>query len=147
MFTSAGEQMNPPYPFTYQSFEYFLSQNQLKGSRCLACGAIYLPPRAICRRCHAERMEWISLTGEGKLAAFTAIAVGPSDRVEQGFDRSHPYLSGIVELEEGVRVAANILGLDAHHPEAIQIGIPVMVEFLQTKAEETRKTTLAFRPI
>jgi uncharacterized OB-fold protein len=92
-------------------------------------------------------MEWISFSGEGTLAAFTAISVGPSHMVEQGFDRTHPYVSGIVELEDGVRVAANILGVDAHHPEAIQIGIPVKVEFLQSTAEETRKTTLAFRPI
>ena len=98
-----------PYPFTYHSFEHFLSQQQLKGSRCLACGAVYLPPRAICRRCHADRMEWISFSGEGKSAAFTAISVGPTPMVEQGFDRSHPYIAGIVELEEGVRIAASIL--------------------------------------
>jgi uncharacterized OB-fold protein len=90
-------------------------------------------------------MEWISFTGDGKLAAFTAIAVGPSDRVKQGFDRSHPYLSGIVELEEGVRVAASILGMDAHHPESIQIGIRLRIEFLHSTEEKTPKTTLAFR--
>jgi uncharacterized OB-fold protein len=91
-------------------------------------------------------MEWVEMKGKGKLAAFTCIAIGPPFMIKEGYDRKHPYVSGVVELEEGVRVVARIEGMDASKPETIEIGAPLEVEFLHRGEGEDSTTSLAFRP-
>jgi uncharacterized OB-fold protein len=66
--------------------------------------------------------------------------------IREGYDRKHPYVSGVVELEEGAKVVGRIEGVDGTRPETIKIGIPLNVEFLH-RGEGTSSTTfLAFRP-
>lgn len=130
-------------PFTAASFYQFLNEKKLMGSCCEECGAIYLPPRAICPDCHGDRMNWVQMRGEGKLAAFTSIAIAPTFMVEQGYGRDNPYVSGIVQLEEGVKISARILGVDPGDPASIRIGIPLTVDFIDTGEEKTSQ--LAFR--
>lgn len=88
-------------------------------------------------------MEWVALSGEGKLAAFTAVHIAPTFMTQQGYGRDKPYVTGVVELEEGVKISARILGVDAKKPEAIQVGTPVEVEFFQEEA----RVSLGFRPV
>ncbi len=64
---------------------------------------------------------------------------------EQGFDRKNPYISGIVELEEGTNISARITGLDAMKPNEIKIGAPLNVDFVEFGEGETKKTYLAFK--
>jgi uncharacterized OB-fold protein len=91
-------------------------------------------------------MEWVEMKGKGKLVAFTSIAIGPPFMIKEGYDRKHPYVSGVVELEEGTKVVARIEGVDGSKPETIKIGAPLKVEFLH-RGEGTEATTfLAFRP-
>ncbi|MCK4964767.1 MAG: OB-fold domain-containing protein, partial [Dehalococcoidia bacterium] len=87
--------------------------------------------------------EWVEMKGKGKLAAFTAVAVGPSFTIEEGYDRDNPYLVGIVELDEGPKVSGRIRGLDARKPENIEVGTPLTVEFMEQ--EEGGRCFVAFR--
>jgi len=128
--------------FSDLSYEQFLNDEKLMGSRCKKCGALFLPPRSICVECYGNEMEWVEMQGEGKLVAFTCIAVAPPSMIEEGYDREHPYCVGVVELEEGVRVDARVEGVDVSRPEAIKIGTPVTVKFLH-KGEQI---FLAFKP-
>ncbi len=132
-------------PFTAASFEQFLSEKKLMGTRCPHCNALFLPPRAICPRCHDDGLEWVELSGEGTLVAFTSIHIAPSIMLAEGYSRDNPYLVGVVELAEGVRISAQILGADAAHPETVEIGSPVRVEFIERGEGESKKTALAFR--
>jgi len=132
-------------PFNDISYERFLSENKLMGSRCLKCGVLSVPPRSICIRCYGSEMEWVEMKGKGNLAAFTCIAIGPPFMIREGYDRKHPYVSGVVELEEGVRVVARIEGVDGSKPETIKIGTPLKVEFLHRGEGEKSTTFLAFR--
>lgn len=132
-------------PFTAASFNQFLNQKKLAGSRCKDCGTLYLPPRAICPNCHKNQMEWIELGGEGRLAAFTSIYVAPTFMVKQGYGRENPYVAGIVALDEGVKISARILGVDARHPTGIHIGAPMTVEFLEQGEGDQKTYALAFR--
>lgn len=132
--------------FSDISYEQFLNEEKLMGSRCKQCGAFYVPPRPICIKCYASEMEWVQTKGKGKLAAFTCIAVGPPFMMEEGYDRTRPYVSGVVELEEGARVVARIEGVDGSKPETIKIGTPLRVEFLHRGEGEDSATFLAFRP-
>jgi len=91
-------------------------------------------------------MEWAQMKGKGKLVAFTCIAVGPPYMIKEGYDRQHPYCSGVVELEEGVRVVARIEGVNTNKPETIKVGTPLTVQFLHRAEGENLKTFLAFKP-
>jgi uncharacterized OB-fold protein len=91
-------------------------------------------------------MEWVEIKGKGRIAAFTCIAIGPPFMIKEGYDRKHPYVCGVVELDEGVRVVARIEGVDGTRPETIKIGAPVKIEFLDRGGDEDSTTFLAFRP-
>lgn len=129
-------------PFTAASYNQYLQEKKLMASRCENCSALFLPPRAICPQCHHDRMAWQPMSGQGKLAAFTAVHIAPTHMTQQGFGRGNPYLSGVVELAEGVKISARITGLDATKPETIKIDTLLQVEFL----EHNDQTYLAFRP-
>jgi uncharacterized OB-fold protein len=64
---------------------------------------------------------------------------------EQGFDRHNPYLTGIVELDEGVKVSARLLGFDGKQPSEVRIGTPVTVEYIRIGEGQEAKTQIAFR--
>lgn len=133
-------------PFNDISYEGFLSEDKLMGSKCRKCGALFVPPRSICVKCYGSEMDWVEMKGKGKLVAFTCIAIGPPFMIKEGYDRKHPYVSGVVELEEGVKVVARIEGVDVTNPETIRIGTPVKVEFLHRGEGENSTTFLAFKP-
>ena len=134
-------------PFTAASFNQYLAEHKLMGTRCPACDATYLPPRAICPTCHGDALAWVELAGRGKLAAFTSIYVGPSAMVAEGYDRNNPYVSGVVELDEGAKISARILGVDAKHPDVAWIGTPVAVTFLDRGEGDAKSATLAFTAV
>mgnify|MGYP001113942831 CR=1 FL=1 len=133
-------------PFSDISYNQFLNEEKLMGSRCKKCGTLFAPPRSICIKCYSTDMEWVEMKGKGKLAGFTCIAVGPPFMIKEGYDRKHPYCSGVVELEEGVRVVARIEEVDTSKPETIKVGMPLSVKFLHRGEGENSKTFLAFKP-
>lgn len=129
-------------PFTAASFNQFLREKKLMASRCTECRALYLPPRAICPACHGDRLEWEEMIGKGRLAAFTGVHITPTFMAQQGYGRGAPYIAGIVELEEGVKISARIVGLDASKPETLTVGTPLAVDYL----ENGDTVYLAFKP-
>jgi uncharacterized OB-fold protein len=133
-------------PFSDISYDEYLKEEKLMGSRCKACGAHFVPPRSICITCYSSDMEWVELSGHGKLAAFTCIFVAPPSMITQGYNRKNPYCTGVVELEEGGRVDARIEGVNAANPEAITVGMPLKATFLHRDEGDRRETTLAFTP-
>lgn len=133
-------------PFNDISYERFLSEDRLMGSRCRKCGALSVPPRSVCIKCYGSEMEWVEMEGRGKLVAFTSIAIGPPFMTREGYDRKRPYVCGVVELDRGARVVGRIEGVDGSKPETIKIGTPVKAEFLHRGEGENAMTFLAFRP-
>jgi uncharacterized OB-fold protein len=131
-------------PFSAASFDKYLSEHKLMAARCTQCGGLYVPPRAICPTCQSEELEWVETSGTGKLAAFTVIYSGPTFMMEQGFDRKNPYVSGIVELEEGPRISARITGLDPAKPAEIRIGTSLSLDFVEVGEGGAKKVYLAF---
>ena len=117
------------------------------GSHCTACNKDFLPPRAICPHCHSDQLTWIELSGKGKLAAFTSIFIAPTAMIEAGYGRENPYIAAVVELDEGVKISAQVLGMDASKPQEIKIGTPLQVEFIERGEGESKKTFLAFRAV
>lgn len=132
-------------PFTAHSFQHYLGQGKLKASRCLNCQRIYLPVRSLCPDCGGLDLEWVDLSGQAKLAAFTSVYIGPTFMNEEGFSRQKPYLTGIVELEEGPRISARLLGLTPEEPEGIKIGMPLIFTVHEIGEGDSSTFQLAFR--
>jgi uncharacterized protein len=122
--------------FTEESFQLFLSEGKLMGSRSMETGEVFVPPRPMCPRTFNMDMEWIELSGKGQLAAYTAVYIGPTAMIDAGYDRSNPYCTGIVRLEEGPSISAQILGVDASQPQTIAIGTPLKVTFIERRLDE-----------
>lgn len=133
---------NEFYSLAYQRS---LAERRLTGSRCAKCGATYVPPKPICGKCGTRDMKLIEAGKKGKIAGFTVISVGSPLMVEEGYDREHPYATGVIELEDGCRVSARILDVDVAHPENIKIGTPVTAEFIEAEHGGEKRTFLAFR--
>jgi uncharacterized OB-fold protein len=133
-------------PFNDTSYEQFLKELKIMGSKCKKCGALALPPRPICISCINSEMEWVRFKGIGRLAAFTSIAVAPPYMAKEGFGRTNPYVVGVVELQEGVKTVARIVGVDAKKPEQIKIGTPLKAEFLEKGEGPEKQTILVFKP-
>ena len=130
-----------------------LGEHKLLGARCTRCGHLSLPPKPACPRCHGEEQELVEMKGKGKLVAYTVIAVGSPLMVEEGYGREKHYCSGIVELEEGVRICARISGVDTSRPEQIKIGTPLELEYVKASHaadpthEAGERTFLSFRAL
>jgi uncharacterized OB-fold protein len=132
-------------PFNDASYEQYLCEGLLMASQCVRCGMLSFPPRHICAQCHASENRWVELRGTGSLAAFTSIFVAPPKMVGQGFDRDHPYVVGVVELDEGVRAVARIVGVEAKKPEGIIVGTRLQVVFPDAR-DSGERACLFFRP-
>jgi uncharacterized OB-fold protein len=133
--------------FTHDAFERLLAEHKLMAARCGNCGALYLPPRPLCPACYGDEMAWTPLGGKGVLAAFTTVHIAPTEMIAAGYGRDNPYCAGIVQLEEGPSISAQILGVDAGQPEDIAIGTPLKAAFLERGEGEARRTFLAFEPV
>ena len=79
----------------------------LVGGKCSNCGKMYYPIKKVCRVCGSRDFEETKLSDKGKLVSFTVIRSPPS-----GYEEYVPYVVGIVELEEGVRVISQIVDCD-----------------------------------
>lgn len=136
--------------FTAAAFYRFLADRKLMGTHCRDCGGLYLPPRAICPQCHSSSMDWYEFSGQGELAAFTSVFIGPARMSAAGYTRDNPYLTGIVRLAEGPMISARLIGLPADDPASIQIGAPVRVAFLHEESAHggaaNTGSVLAFEP-
>jgi len=134
-------------PFNDISYNQFLNESKLMGSKCKKCGARSVPPRPLCTKCYGTEMEWVEVPGRGKLAAFTCIYIAPPFMAAQGYGRDNPYISGVIELEDGGRVDARIEGLDPERPEEIRVGAPMKVKFIRGKDAGSEETYLGFEPV
>jgi uncharacterized OB-fold protein len=85
-----------------------LSEGRLITTRGRSSGRLTFPPKPFCPHDWGGEIEWVELSGRGKLYAQTVIHAVPA-----AFAREAPLRNGIVDLTEGVRVAARILGAPA----------------------------------
>ncbi len=138
--------MTPSEEFDVAAFQRFLDQRKLMASRCQRCGALYVPPRPLCRVCHGRDMGWQELSGIGRLVGFTVIHVASSAMIREGYGRNNPYITGIVALAEGPRMAARLVGMDAGKPQDIKIGTEVQASFQEYASDRQRHVTLVFQP-
>ena len=92
------------------------SRYRLLGNECIKCKHKYTPKKFVCN-CGSEEFKEIEYSGKGKLYSYTVVYAAP-----EGHERNTPYALGVVTLDEGVGVIAQIVDVDF---EEIKIGMPL----------------------
>lgn len=99
---------------------------------CRPCARSYWYPRDFCPRCGSRDVEWRQASGKGRLYTYAiqyrAFHPGWNDEV--------PYVTALIELEEGVRIFSNLIGIEAD-PKVIRCEMAVEVVFEDVTAEIT----------
>jgi len=83
------------------SFGEFFRQfkgGNIVGIKCPQCGRVYLPPRPVCGNCYEEMHEWINVSDEGTIRAFTVVYNSITDPVT-GRPRKTPYGMALIQLD------------------------------------------------
>lgn len=130
-----------------KDFYKALETQQLIGSICQDCGHKVTPQRQICPNCLGSHTQVIELSGTGSLAAFTVIYSPSLMMAQAGYDAKHPYCVGIVKLDEGPKISAQILDLDVNQPENIKIGTRMSMTTITRGESEKALSFLAFKPV
>jgi len=110
-------------------------QHRLLIQRCKQCGTLRHPPRPMCSECRSYEWDVLDASGRGTVYSFV---VNHYPQVP-AFD--YPLAVGLIELEEGTRLVANVIGVE---PSEIQVGMPVEVEWID---HDPDLSLPAFRPV
>ncbi|GAA5232139.1 Zn-ribbon domain-containing OB-fold protein [Verticiella sediminum] len=97
-------------------------EHKLLIRQCKDCGALHFMPRHLCPECWSNRLGWVQSKGTGTVYSFSIIRRAPLP----AFAATTPYVTALIELDEGPRMVANILGDDAL---SVGIGDRVSVVF------------------
>lgn len=126
-----------PRPAMTQDNAFFFEgarQDKLLIQRCASCGVLRHPPRPACPEC--QSFEWDTVESSGRGTVFSFVVVHHPQ--VPAFD--YPLPIAVIELEEGTRLVADLIGVD---PAQVHIGMPVVAEMV---AVDTELTLPMFRP-
>lgn len=98
--------------------------------RCRSCGAWRYPPRPTCPPCGSGDFAWEPVAGTGEVYSFTVL----HQVYHPGFADEVPYAVVLVQLDEGVRMISNVVGVPASQ---VRIGQRVRVIFDPVSEEVT----------
>jgi uncharacterized OB-fold protein len=97
-------------------------QGRLMLQHCAACGMWSFPVRERCPHCFAAKLEWRAASGRGTLYTFAIM----HQVMNPGFAGAVPYNIAQIDLEEGVRMTSNVVGIPN---AALKIGMPLEAIF------------------
>jgi len=92
-------------------------QGRLTVQRCGGCGALAVPPKAMCPVCESTGWGRVPLAGDGTVTSFTVIRVPPARHAADA-----PYVIAIARMAEGVALLGRLEGVAI---EAVRVGLPV----------------------
>jgi hypothetical protein len=116
--TTEPTRIEPPLDPDLEVFWDGTREQRLLLPRCRSCGELFWYPRPTCPHCLSDDLEWTAASGPG-----TVHAVSVMHRPANPFmaDRT-PYAVVLVDLDEGVRLMSNVVGVDA---DGVHIGMRV----------------------
>jgi uncharacterized OB-fold protein/acyl dehydratase len=104
-----------------------LEQGRLLVLRCAGCGVLRHPPEPMCPSCNAMDWQEVECSGRGSIYSYVVAHHPPVPPF------AYPNPIALVELEEGVRLVANLKGIAA---DAVEIGMPVEAVFEPVAADD-----------
>jgi len=96
-----------------------LAGGRLETTQCEDCGRLSFPPKPFCPHCWSKRIVWAPLSGRGTLYSQTVVHAAPA-----AFEDEVPYRVGVVDLDEGVRIATRVL---ADRDHALDTAVEIVV--------------------
>lgn len=133
------EKMSEDKEITVHNYLEALRNKKLMGSKCKDCGAQFVPPRKLCTKCNSTNQEWVEMSGNGRIAAYSCIGVGTKFFVDKGYSMKKPYCFSVIELDEGAMISGQLVGIDEVElqktPPKEVVGKPVKATFLETPLE------------
>jgi len=127
-----------PRPGITRDTEHFwkgLEEGKLLLQKCRSCSEIRFPPEPMCPHCMC--LEWDPLPSKGRGTVYSFVVVH-FPKIP-AFEYPNPVV--LVELDEGVRIVSNVIGIPK---DDIKIGMKVQAEFVKTDPELTLHQ---FRPV
>ena len=118
---------NKPVPVPQGESDYYWEKakaHELWLRQCDDCGNAYFYPRDISPCCFSKNTSWMQASGKATLFTFAIVHRPP----HPGFREIAPYVTAIVELEEGPKFPTNIV-IDDPTPENLQIDMALEVTF------------------
>jgi uncharacterized OB-fold protein len=109
-----------------QAFYDWCAKNELRFQRCADCATWRYVPREMCAHCGSFAWRWERSSGYGRVFTWTTV----ERPMHPAFAGDAPYLVVVVEMDEGVRLASNVIGCA---PGEMKIGMPVEVAFQQAQ--------------
>jgi hypothetical protein len=113
-----------------REFYDFCRQEDLHFQRCSQCDTFRHVPREMCARCNSFDWQWVRSSGKGTVYTWTVV----ERALHPAFMDDTPMAPVVVEMEEGVRLLANMLDCP---PDELQIGMPVIVAYEAVTDEVT----------
>ncbi len=113
-------------PFMDQFVEH-LKVGKIMATKCKSCGITHMPPREHCT-CLAIELEWVEITPEATLNAFTMINFAPDPLIDK-----QPYFVGIAETPEGLRMMGWLTGSATQNP---QVGMKLRITTQELEDEK-----------
>ena len=99
---------------------------RLEGTRCPNCDESYFPPRPVCPRCKASGLDPCAFRGTGTLYSYSRMMHTP-----RGFSTVGPYTVGMIRLDEGPLVMAQLTDV-----EGVDLSIDMRFEMVTRKISE-----------
>jgi uncharacterized OB-fold protein/acyl dehydratase len=121
---SDGARPLRPRPVMTRDVEFWfegVKEGKLLIQRCVNCGRLRHPPLPACAACRSFEWDTIESSGRGELFSFVIV----HHPKVPGFD--YPLAIGLIELEEGTRLVANVDGIE---PERLTVGMAVEVHYV-----------------
>ncbi len=140
--TATEKKQNPIVPFLRIPDDP-KDQPYLWGSKCKACGAVFLGERVACGKCgDTGPFEEVRLSDEGEIYVFSVV-----HQSVPGLES--PYVAAIIDLPEGVSVRGNVDGLDPANPSTEWFGkkVKMYTEKIRTDREGNDVIAAKFRVI
>ncbi len=118
---------------------------RLIGTRCAGCNTLYFPQKSSCANpgCDEKSPQPAHLPAAGTLYSYTIQRYQPPSLFR--IDDWQPYIIGLVELGEGVRVMAMLTGIEE---DQLRIGmdLQLVTQPLYTDSEKGEVRTFKFAP-
>jgi uncharacterized protein len=111
------------FPYT-QGFWDGTKREELSIQICNHCSHKQWYPRVLCEECGGRNFSWSKSSGRGTVFSFTIIREVVMN--SPAFEKEIPYALAIIELEEGVRMVAQVVECE---PNQVKIGMPVQAFF------------------
>jgi uncharacterized OB-fold protein len=127
---------NPLHAETSRPFWEAAKRHELVMPRCRMCDRLFFYPREVCPACLGADLDWVKVSGRGRLYSFTVI----HQPANPAFEADAPYVYAMVQLEEGPRLISNLVDCP---PDQARVDMAVEAVFDDVTPEVT---LVKFRP-